>query len=95
MDGLTALERELLSYVERLTEASEMSAQALKDLEQHSVKETRTDIASLKCSMVSLARSQQSLVVSLKGWIEQQISSEQLSPKLAESARHLDGINMD
>lgn len=81
--------------MDRLTEASEMSARALKDLEQHSVRETRTDIASLKCSMVSLARSQQSLVVSLKGWIEQRISSEQLSPKLAESAQHLDGINMD
>lgn len=95
MDGLTALERELLSYVERLTEASEMSAQALKDLEQHSVKETRTDIASLKRSMVSLARSQGSLVVSLKGWIEQRISLEQLSPKLEESAKHLDGIKLD
>lgn len=34
MDGLTALERELLKYVERLTKASEASAQGLLALEK-------------------------------------------------------------
>lgn len=77
MDGLTPLERELLGYVEQLTEASKASAQELTASGQ----DRRTELDGLRGSMIALLRSQLSLVEALSGWMPE-------SAQLADSMRH-------
>lgn len=77
MDGLTPLERELLGYVEQLTEASKASAQELTASGQ----DRRTELDGLRGSMIALLRSQLSLVEALNGWMP-------ASAQLADSMRH-------
>lgn len=77
MDGLTPLERELLGYVEQLTEASKASAQELTASGQ----DRRTELDGLRGSMIALLRSQLSLVEALNDWMPE-------SAQLADSMRH-------
>ncbi|MGR3761093.1 hypothetical protein ACUXV3_13340 [Roseobacteraceae bacterium NS-SX3] len=77
MDGLTPLERELLGYVEQLTEASKASAQELTASGQH----RRTELDGLRGSMIALLRSQLSLVEALNGWMPE-------SGRLNDSMEH-------
>lgn len=83
MDGLTALERELLSCVERLTRASEASAQELKS----SGSEMRTELDGLHGSMIALARSQILLVKALSDWMQEASGIETTPSKLQDSLK--------
>ncbi len=80
MHGLTALERELLSCVERLTEASKESAQELTTYGE----ETRTELAGLRSSVIALLRSQLSLAAALSAWMP---DSAQLNDSMEQAQR--------
>lgn len=80
MDGLTPLERELLGYVEQLTEASKASAQELTASGQS----TRTELDGLRSSLIALLRSQLSLVSALNGWMPE---SAQLNDSMEHAQR--------
>jgi len=84
MDGLTPLERELLSYVEQLTEASKASAQELTASGQ----DRRTELDGLRGSMIALLRSQLSLVATLSGWMQDGPDTAQAHSKLKDSMAH-------
>ena len=81
MDGLTPLERELLGYVEQLTEASKASAQELTA----SAQDRRTELDGLRGSMIALLRSQLSLVEALNGWMRDGPDTTQDPSKLKDS----------
>ena len=84
MDGLTPLERELLGYVEQLTEASKASAQELTASGQG----RRTELDGLRGSMIALLRSQLSLVAALSGWMQDGPDTAQAHSKLKDSMAH-------
>lgn len=84
MDGLTPLERELLSYVEQLTEASKASAQELTA----SGRDRRTELDGLRGSMIALLRSQLSLVAALSGWMQDGPDTAQAPLRLKDSMSH-------
>jgi len=84
MDGLTPLERELLGYVEQLTEASKASAQELTA----SGEDRRTELDGLRGSMIALLRSQLSLVATLSGWMQDGPGTAQAHSKLKDSMAH-------
>lgn len=84
MDGLTPLERELLGYVEQLTEASKASAQELTA----SAQDRRTELDGLRGSMIALLRSQLSLVEALNGWMQDASDTGRVSPRLKDSLEH-------
>ena len=81
MDGLTPLERELLGYVEQLTEASKVSAQELTASGQ----DRRTELDGLRGSMIALLRSQLSLVEALNGWMQGGADTAQAQLRLKDS----------
>jgi hypothetical protein len=63
--SLTALERELMTYVEKLTEASEQSAIQFKELEESSRKKNLTRYKSLASSLLLVIESQVYLAAGL------------------------------
>lgn len=81
MDGLTPLERELLGYVEQLTEASKASVQELTA----SAQDGRTELDGLRGSMIALLRSQLSLVEALNGWMQDGPDTGSAPSKLKDS----------
>lgn len=81
MDGLTPLERELLGYVEQLTEASKASAQELTAFGQ----DRRTELDGLRGSMIALLRSQLSLAEALNGWMQGGPDTAQAPLRLKDS----------
>ena len=85
MDGLTPLERELLKYVEQLTEASKASAQELQACEARWAQETRTELDGLKLCVMGLVKSQHSLIGALDGWMREDQTYAQISSKLKDS----------
>lgn len=89
MDGLTPLERELLGYVAQLTKASDASAKALNDCERRWTQETKADLDGLKGCVAALARSQNSLIAALDGWMREDQTYAQLSQKLKDSSEHM------
>jgi hypothetical protein len=82
MDGLTQLERELLTYVEQLTLASKASAEALGACEAQWTQETKAELDGLKLCVIGLVRSQASLIAVLGGWMREDQIYEQLSSRL-------------
>lgn len=84
MDGLTPLERELLSYVEQLTEASRTSAQELSASGLH----MRTELDGLRSCVISLVRSQALLAEFLNGWAQTGSDTLRNSPQLKDSMEH-------
>lgn len=84
MDGLTPLERELLSYVEQLTEASRTSAQELSASGLH----MRTELDGLRNSVIALVKSQLSLVETLNAWTQTGSDTLRNSPQLKDSMEH-------
>ena len=89
MDGLTPLERELLNYVEQLTEASKASAQELKACEARWAQDTKVELDGLKLCVIGLVRSQASLVAALNGWMAEGQNYEQLSTQLKNSLENI------
>ena len=89
MDGLTPLERELLDYVEQLTEAAKASAQELKACEARWAQDTKAELDGLKLCVIGLVRSQASLVAALNGWMAEDQTYEQLSSKLKDSLQNV------
>ena len=85
MDGLTPLERELLGYVEQLTEASKASAQELKACEARWAQDTKAELDGLKLCVIGLVRSQASLVAALNGWMAEDQTYAQLLQRLKDS----------
>ena len=85
--SLTALERELLGYVERLVKTSETSANELRGLEQRSTDLMTQRLDLLTACMARLLRSQMSLAAALSGLLNDAENYEALEQKLHESLR--------
>lgn len=84
-ETLTALERELLGYVERLTTASEASSKALSDLEARSTAQMRNEITCLTDCIAQLLQSQARSATALLALANGSASSEKISAELNES----------
>lgn len=87
--GLTPLERELLSYVDALTQASEHSAQALSALERRSTGRIEQRLDSLEDCTMRLVRSQDALARSLIAWLQESASYAELEASLQRSRQEL------
>lgn len=85
MDGLTALERELLAYVERLTQASEASARELTASGQI----TRKELDGLRICVTALLKSQVSLAEALNGLAQQHPDIVRNTPELRNGAAQI------
>lgn len=85
MDGLTPLEREFLSYVEQLTQASNISAQQLEACEARWAHETKAELDGLKLRVMGQVNSQHSLISALDGRMRENQTYAQLSSKLKDS----------
>ncbi len=82
---LTALERDLLGYAERLATASEESAKVLRHLETRSTGQINDRLDGLSACMVPLIRSQTSLVTALLAFVQQSESYAQITTRLNDS----------
>ena len=89
MTQLTALERELLSYVEQLAQSSAQSATAMLGLEEHSTKQTNKTLELLTDCMTSLSQSQQLSLDTLRLWLSDAATYEQVEKALANSLKQL------
>ena len=86
---LSALERELLGYVERLTQACENSTAQFANLEKRSTAIIETRQKSLEDGVKSLIASQTLLVEALSGSIQVSGNSESAQQSLRASRRAL------
>ena len=84
-EALTAMERELLGYVERLTKASEASSEALRDLEARSTGQMRNEITCLTECVAQLLQSQARSATALLALVNGSASSAKISAELNES----------
>ncbi len=84
---LTALERDLLGYVERLTRDSEHSAQVLHDLETRSTGQIMGRLDGLADCTKVLMHSQIALTTALLAFVQQSESYAQIITRLNESLR--------
>ena len=87
MDGLTALERELLKFVERLTAASETSAKGLENLERQWVQGMNLRVTGVEECVSELLLSHGRLVDALQCWMKDEQSWELVNDRLNESIR--------
>ncbi len=71
MTLLTALERELLGYVERLAKASEASGQVLRDLESRSTSQMGQRMDGLADCVLLLIQSQTASTTALRGLLNE------------------------
>lgn len=90
MEGLTPLERELLNYVEQLTEASKVSAQELQACEARWAQDTKAELDGLKLCVVGLVRSQASLAAALNGWMIDDQNYAYISARLKDSLENVE-----
>jgi len=82
---LTALERDLLGYVERLATASEESAKVLRDLETRSTGQINNRLDGLADCMDQLIRSQTAFATALQSLVSGSASYAQITAQLNES----------
>jgi hypothetical protein len=84
---LTALERELLGYVERLAIASETSAQALRALEARSTNRIGLRMDGLADCVSLLIRSQIESMTALRGLLSEAANYRAIDKQLSESLK--------
>lgn len=84
-EALTALERELLGYVERLASSCEASAQELRGLEARSTGQIESKLDGLADCVGLLLRSQSALAEALRALLSGSASYTVLERQLAES----------
>lgn len=84
-EAMTALERELLHCVERLTDACEISARELHGLEARSTAQIGQTLNGLADCVTLLLRSQDALAEALKALLTESESYEALEHRLNES----------
>lgn len=89
MTQLTALERELLNYVEQLAQSSAQSATAMLGLEERSTKQTNETLELLTDCVDFLSQSQKHSLDALKLWLREDASYEQVEKALANSLKQL------
>lgn len=86
---LTPLERELMSYVDALTRASEQSAQALSDLERRSTGQIEQRLCLLEDCTTRLLTSQDALSKALLAWLSESATYDELEASLQLSRQEL------
>jgi hypothetical protein len=86
-EPLTALERELLNYVEQLVAASESSALQLRDLELRSTGQIGQKLDCLLDCVTLLLKSQDMLAGALKGLLNASENYAMLEQRMDESLR--------
>lgn len=84
---LTALERELLCYVERLATASETSAQVLRDLEARSTNRMGLRMDGLADCVTLLIQSQIESMTALRGLLSEAANLGAIDRQLSESLK--------
>lgn len=84
---LTALERELLGYVERLATASETSGQALRDLEARSTNRMGLRMDGLADCVALLIQSQIASMTALRGLLSEAANYGAVDRQLSESLK--------
>ena len=87
--ALTPLERELLSYVDALTRASEQSARALSDLERRSTGQIEQRLRLLEDCTTRLLSSQDALSKALLAWLSESATYDELESSLQQSRQEL------
>jgi hypothetical protein len=88
MDGLTALERELLKYVERLTKASEESAQGLRNLEKQLNDQSKIRLNGLADCVWELLNANMLIFDALKQLSDDEKTLALIAERMNESSRH-------
>ncbi|SEK39974.1 hypothetical protein SAMN05444413_101501 [Roseivivax marinus] len=83
--AMTAMENELLGYVEQLTKASQDSAKALRDCETHLSGKIEPRLDGLVACVNALLDSQIALSGALAGWLTDEMSYAQASKDFAKS----------
>lgn len=88
-EAMTQLERELLTYVERLVACCEVSAKELRGLEQRSTTQQGEMLTGLRDCVGQLIHSQRALTQSLALVLTESATYAQLEEKLTTSERLL------